>query len=182
MQRRIELSNRYFTIFAAVAATAAGPALAAAAPAAAPAKPAQSKAAPTRAALIKGIDASFKSSDANGDGVLSLPEVSAAEAKGLQQRVGVARQRMEAEFGKLDTNKDGQLSKAEFMAAAPTGPTSTPNGASALAQLDKNKDGKLSLDEYRAPLLSRFDAIDTNHDGTISGAEKAAAQAKSKSK
>lgn len=164
----------YFTICAATAAIAAVPA------AAAPAKAAQSAQPPTRAALTKGIDASFKTADTNGDGVLSVQEVSAAEAKGLQQRVGVARQRMEAEFGKLDTNKDGQLSKAEFMAAAPSGPTTAPNGANILAQVDKNKDGKVSLDEYRAPILSRFDAIDTNHDGTISNAERQAAAAKAK--
>ena len=168
------MSKTFLTICAATAAIAAAPA------AAAPAKPAQSAQAPTRAALTKGIDASFKGADTNGDGVLDVKEVAAAEAKGLKQRVGVARQRMEAEFTKLDTNKDGQLSKAEFMAAAPTGPTTAPNGADAMAQIDKNKDGKVSLDEYRAPMLGRFDAIDTNHDGTISNAEKAAAQAKAK--
>ena len=171
------MSKSYLTICATIAAAAAVPAWAVAA---APAKPAQSAQPPTRAALTKSIDASFKASDSNGDGVLSVQEVSAAEAKGLKQRVGVARQRMEQEFTKLDTNKDGQLSKAEFMAAAPTGPTTAPNGANILAQLDKNKDGKVSVDEYRAPLLGRFDAIDTNHDGTISNAERQAAAAKAK--
>jgi Ca2+-binding EF-hand superfamily protein len=174
MQGSFPVFKAYFTICAAIAATAAAPA------AAAPAKAAQSAQPPTRAALTKGIDASFKGADTNGDGVLSVQEVSAAEAKGLKQRVGVARQRMEQEFTKLDTNKDGQLSKAEFMAAAPTGPTTAPNGADILAQVDKNKDGKVSLDEYRAPILSRFDAIDTNHDGTISNAERQAAAAKAK--
>jgi Ca2+-binding EF-hand superfamily protein len=172
------VSKAYLTICAAIAATAAAPVLAAAA--AAPAKPAQSAQMPTRAALTKSIDASFKASDTNGDGVLSVQEVSAAEAKGLKQRVGVARQRMDQEFTKLDTNKDGQLSKAEFMAAAPTAPAAPSNGANILAQLDKNKDGKVSLDEYRAPLLSRFDVMDTNHDGTISTAERQAAAAKAK--
>ena len=170
------MSKTYLTICAAIAATAAS----ASAAGAAPAKPAQSAQIPTRAALTSNIDQSFKAADTNGDGVLSVQEVSATEAKVLKQRVEVARQRMEQEFTKLDTNKDGQLSKAEFMAAAPTAPTTAPDGAKLLAELDKNKDGKVSLDEYRAPLLSRFDAVDTNHDGTISAAERQAAAAKAK--
>ena len=102
--------------------------------------------------------------------------------KVLQNRAATVRSRLEAEFNKLDTNKDGSLSKAEFMAAAPGGPTTAPNGAPALAQLDKNKDGKVSLDEYRAPQLATFDKLDTNHDGTISAAERQAAQAAARRK
>jgi Ca2+-binding EF-hand superfamily protein len=169
------VSKTYLTICAAIVATAAS----ASAAGAAPAKPAQSAQIPTRAALTSNIDQSFKAADTNGDGVLSVQEVSATEAKVLKQRVEVARQRMEQEFTKLDTNKDGQLSKAEFMAAAPQGPATKPTGADVLAQLDKNKDGKITLDEYRAPMLARFDAADTNHDGTLSTAERQAA-AKSK--
>ena len=119
-------------------------------------------------------DLTFKAIDTNGDGTLSVQEISAAELKVLQTRAGAVRGRLDAEFAKLDTNKDGQLSKAEFMAAAPAGPTTAPNGAPALAQLDKNKDGKVSIDEYRAPRLSVFDKADTNHDGTISTAEQQA--------
>jgi Ca2+-binding EF-hand superfamily protein len=171
MQGSFEVSKAYLTFCAAIAATVA-PASAAGA---APAKPAQ---APTRAAVTGNIAASFKAADTNGDGVLSVQEVSATEAKVLKQRVEMARQRLAAEFTKLDTNKDGQLSKVEFMAAAPSAPTSAPDGAKLLAELDKNKDGKVSLEEYGAPLLSRFDAVDTNHDGTISAAEAAAARAK----
>jgi len=88
------------------------------------------------------------------------------------------RTRVEGEFTKLDTNHDGQLNKAEFMAAAPQAPTAKPTGTDALAQLDKNKDGKVSPDEYRAPMLARFDAMDSNHDGTLSAAERQAAAKK----
>ena len=70
------------------------------------------------------------------------------------------------------------MSKAEFMAAAPQASASQPNGAAIVAQLDKNKDGKVTADEYRAPVLVRFDALDTNHDGTLSAAERQAAAAK----
>lgn len=176
------MSERYLTIVAAFAATAAVPALATGAPARTPrfqtpvaAAPAAQ--APTRAQVIKNIETSFRAVDTNGDGILSQAELAAAEAKGLQQRVVAVRQRVEAEFNKLDTNHDGQLSKAEFMAAAPQAPTTAPNGADVMAQLDKNHDGKVTMDEYRSPILGRFDALDTNHDGVISPAERQAAQA-----
>ena len=44
-----------------------------------------------------------------------------------------------------------------------------------VTQLDKNKDGRVSADEYRAPALARFDTADTNKDGTLSQAEREAA-------
>jgi hypothetical protein len=49
-----------------------------------------------------------------------------------------------------------------------------------IAGLDSNKDGKVTLDEYRAPMLARFDGMDSNHDGTLSTAERQAAEAKNK--
>ena len=173
--------NRHFMLAATIAAAAAAPTFASAPSApvktATPAPAASQNQLPTRAQIIQNVAASFKAVDTNGDGVLSQAELAAAEAKGLQERVALARQRVEAEFNKLDTNHDGQLSKAEFMAAAPTGPTTAPNGADVLAQLDKNHDGKVTLDEFRSPTLARFDQIDTNHDGVISAAERQAAQA-----
>lgn len=173
------MSKNISLIAAAIVLGSAAPVLATAAPAAPAAKAAAPAAqAPTRAAIIKNIDTSFKAVDSNGDGILTQAELAAAEAKGVQARLATARQRMDAEFAKLDTNKDGQLSKAEFMAAAPQAPAGAPNGADAMAQLDKNGDGKVVLDEYRAPLLTRFDAVDTDRDGTITAAERQAAQAK----
>ena len=167
---------------ATIAAATASPALAtAAAPAAAPkaaAPAAQPSQAITRAAMTKQLEAQFKAIDTNGDGTLSAAEVGAAELKILQQRAAAVRQRLEAEFNKLDTNHDGQLSKAEFMAAAPSAPTTAPNGAPVVAQLDKNKDGKVTVQEYEAPILSRFDSLDLNHDGVISDAERKAAATK----
>ena len=116
--------------------------------------------------------------DANGDGTLSAAELAAAEGKVQQQRIAALRARVEGEFTKLDTNKDGSLSKPEFMAAAPQASSATPNGAAIVTQLDKNKDGKVTADEYRAPVLVRFDGLDTNHDGTLTQAERKAAAAK----
>lgn len=155
----------------AFAATAQTPAPRAGAPAAA-AQPA-----PNRAAMLRSVDANFKSIDSNGDGTLSAAELTAAEGKVQQQRIAQLRQRFEGDFTKLDTNKDGQLSRTEFMAAAPRTAATPPNGAATLAQLDKNKDGKVSADEYRAPILTRFDSLDTNRDGTLSPAERQAAAA-----
>ena len=171
--------NRY-SFAALIAISAAAPvsasAVAPAAPKAAAPRPAQ--AAPTRAGVLNNVNATFKAIDTNGDGTLSAAELTTAEGKVQQQRVGQVRQRIEAEFNKLDTNRDGQLSKAEFMAAAPTGSSTPPNGGAILANLDKNKDGKVTADEYRSPILARFDALDTNHDGTISDAERKAAAAR----
>jgi len=136
--------------------------------------------APTRAAMVRNVDANFKSIDGNGDGTLSATELAAAEGKVQQQRLAQVRQRFEADFTKLDTNKDGQLSRAEFIAAAPTKSAAAPDGAKIVAQLDKNKDGKISADEYRAPILGRFDTLDTNRDGTLSAAERQAAAQRKK--
>jgi Ca2+-binding EF-hand superfamily protein len=140
------------------------------------AKPAAAAQAPTRANLVKQTDGAFKSIDTNADGTLSAAELGVAEGKVQQQRIAQLRSRAEAEFAKLDTNKDGSLSKAEFMAVAPQTSSATPNGAAIVTQLDKNKDGKVTADEFRAPRLTAFDRIDANHDGTLSPAERQAAQ------
>ena len=128
--------------------------------------------------MVRNVDGNFKAIDTNGDGVLDSAELTAAEGKVQQQRIAQMRTRFEADFNKLDTNKDGSLSKVEFMAAAPHASSTPPNGAAVLGQLDRNKDGKVSADEYRGPIMARFDAIDTNHDGSISSAERQAAQAR----
>ena len=166
--------SKFHVSFAVALALGAGvPALATAAAQPAGSKPAAAaQAAPNRATLQKNLDANFKAIDANGDGALNAAELQAAEGKVQQQRIGALRGKVEAEFTKLDTNKDGQLSKAEFMAVAPATSAAAPNGANIVTQLDKNKDGKVTPDEYRAPILARFDKLDTNKDGTISAAER----------
>jgi Ca2+-binding EF-hand superfamily protein len=167
----------YISIAAFAAFASAVPTFAAAQGQAPPAAP-PAQTAPTRAAMVKNLDGNFKSIDSNGDGTLSAAELGAAEGKVQQRRLAQMRAQYDANFVKLDTNKDGQLSKAEFMVAAPSTPATPPNGAKVLAQIDKNKDGKAGADEYRAPVLARFDALDTNKDGTISPAERQAAEAR----
>lgn len=150
-------------------ATAAAPAAAqagAARPAAAnPAQPIP------RAAVIKSRDDGFKKIDTNGDGSLSAAELAASDA-------AVIRARLQGEFTQMDTNKDGQLSQAEFLARAPQASALMPNAQKAVANFDKNKDGKITADEFRAPQLAAFDKLDTNHDGSLSVAERQAAAAK----
>jgi Ca2+-binding EF-hand superfamily protein len=175
------VTNTY-AIVAAAAALAVAPAAVAAqqartnAPAAAPAK---QQVAPTRASLLSSLENNFKALDTNRDGSLSQAELAAAEARAQQQRLTAVRNRVDAQFTKLDTNRDGQLNKAEFMAAAPQ-KFAPATGAGLLAQLDKNKDKKVSTDEYRAPILTSFDRVDTNKDGTVSTAERQAAQTRRK--
>lgn len=170
--------DRHLPLAALIAIGAAAPALAAPAQAPAQRAPATAQAMPTRAAVIQNLEATFKAVDLNHDGVLSQQELASAEARNQQERLTEIRARVAAEFTRFDTNKDGQISQAEFMAAAAIPQPPTPNGAAILAQLDKNKDGKISVDEYRAPILARYDSIDTNHDGVISDAERKAAAAK----
>ena len=161
----------------AVAAAAQTPPARPTAQAPRPAAPgANAQAVQTRAAMLRNLDTAFKTIDKNGNGTLDAAELSAAEAQVQQRQIAVIRGRFEAQFTKADTNKDGSLSKAEFMAVAPTGPRTTNNGATMVAQLDKNKDGRISADEYRAVPLASFDRMDSNKDGTVTAAERQAAR------
>ena len=157
--------------------------IAAATPAAAVAQTAAPRAAapaaqttPNRATLLRNLDTNFKVIDTNGDGTLAAAELAAAEAKANTQRMNTMRAQVDARFTQLDTNKDGQLSKAEFMVVAPNRPATAGNGQNLLTPLDKNRDSKITLDEYRAPILVRFDQMDSNKDGQISQAERQAGQ------
>ena len=149
------------------AAQTAAPRPGAAAPAAQPT--------PNRATLLRNLDNNFKLIDSNGDGTLVAGELAAAELKSQVQRQNALRAQVETRFTQLDTNKDGQLSKAEFMVVAPNRAPTAGNGQNLLTPLDKNRDSKVSLDEYRAPILVRFDQMDSNKDGQLSPAERQAA-------
>lgn len=166
-----------YSSLAALLVLGAAPALATVAapttarPAAQPAAAANAAQPIPRAAVIKSRDDTFKKIDTNGDGGLSAAELAASDA-------GVLRARLQGEFAKLDTNKDGSLSQAEFLAAGPQPATLATAAQRTVAALDKNKDGKVTADEFRAQNLAAFDKLDTNHDGSLSVAERQAAPKK----
>ena len=175
------MSTSYLCLGSAIALAVAAPALATTAVAAgqspaakAPPATAQAPKAMTRAQFLANVQTRFNAVDTNHDGFLDSSEVAAAQQKELQQARAVAQQRMEGEFTKLDTNRDGQLSKAEFLAAAPQ-VQSQETAQQIIGTIDSSKDGKLSLPEYQARPLANFNRLDSNHDGTVTQQEIAAA-------
>jgi Ca2+-binding EF-hand superfamily protein len=148
----------------AIASTAASAQTAAQAPAA------QAPQQVTKAEFQQNIDSRFGAVDTNKDGSLTKAEITAAQARALQQAQAMEAQRVEAEFKKLDTNRDNQLSVAEFKAVAPpVKAAETPDQM--IAALDSNKDGKISAAEYRAQPMANFDKADANHDGILTAQE-----------
>ncbi|MFC5576850.1 EF-hand domain-containing protein [Lysobacter niabensis] len=119
-------------------------------------------------------DASFKSMDGNGDGMVS----SAEHAQAVQQM-----------FAGMDANHDGNVTAAEMdarhamhgdkeKAARPAGGMSS---ADKIARMDTNGDGMLSASEHEAGAQSMFSEMDTDGDGSLSRQEVAAAHATMKS-
>ena len=116
----------------------------------------------SRADYVKGIDTRFGNIDANHDGFLTTPELTAAEAKASQQLTAARNQ--------ADTNKDGKLSIDEFLAAQPPiKARETP--AQLISMLDGNKDGKISAEEFRNSQMAPFNKLDANHDGVVTTEE-----------
>lgn len=68
---------------------------------------------------------------------------------------------IERRFQALDRNADGKITRDEL-----------PRQDSRIAQLDKNGDGAVSADEFSKGMLARFDAWDTNKDGSVTTEER----------
>lgn len=158
----------------------------------------------TRAALEAGIKARFDKVDANKDGVITRAEFDAQRTAMQSQRQAQAKARRDRLFASLDTNKDGQISRAEFDAPrerraqasqargdAPRaqaqrfahrpgmqGPRGQRMAGTWFDRLDADKDGRVSLADMLAKPLERFDAVDTDRNGTISPEERKAARDK----
>ncbi|WP_353221815.1 EF-hand domain-containing protein [Salinisphaera sp. C84B14] len=104
--------------------------------------------------------------DANDDGAISRQEAIDGQRK---------------TFERLDGNGDGLLDTDEFAAGQPGRdseelPADVRRARRAsierqFAILDRDDDGAISLAEYQAAMTPYFDALDTNSDGVLDGAE-----------
>jgi EF hand len=92
-----------------------------------------------------------------------------------------ARQRADMLFQMLDTNKDGTVTKAEadqalaqFQAARGGGDTGERGGGRMQRMIDEAfaTSQSVTLSQFEAQALARFDAMDLNHDGTVTAAER----------
>lgn len=110
------------------------------------------------------FDQMFNNVDANHDG-----KISKAEAQLKAPAMGEA-------FDRIDTNHDGYLTKQEIKTFSALLLKSRNEFNRRLTAADKDKNGKLSKEESKEiPMLYKnFDAIDTNHDGQLTGQEIAA--------
>ena len=91
-----------------------------------------------------------------------------------------AQQRADMMFQMLDTNKDGSVTKAEAEEAvaqfeAARGDDDSGRGAGRMQRMIGQAFGtaqSLTLQQFEAGVLTRFDAQDLNHDGTVTAAER----------
>ena len=92
-----------------------------------------------------------------------------------------AQQRADMMFQMLDTNKDGTVTKAETQAAleqfqaARGGGDNGGRGAGRMQRMIDQAFGasqSLSLQQFEAAALTRFDAQDLDHNGTVTAAER----------
>ena len=145
----------------------------------------------TRADVEARVKSHFGAVDANKDGFIV-----ASEAEDM--RVKHRAEMRDAHFTAMDSNKDGAISRAEFdaghqgtKAEADTGEMRGGHhgrggkrggkmggmmGERMFERADANADGKVSLAEALAKPLARFDAADSNKDGTLTPEERKAAR------
>ena len=124
----------------------------------------------SRATFLSGIDAEFTQMDTNKDKKVTAAELEAHRRTTMTRR---HQERVQAMFRQLDADKNGNLSQQEFAQAA--GPLPSINVQPFMSRIDANKDSNLSQTEYRNGAAADFDKLDTNKDGSLSGAEAAAA-------
>ncbi|OAD22434.1 EF hand domain protein [Candidatus Thiomargarita nelsonii] len=110
----------------------------------------------------------FTTADTDGDGFLSLDEMSAAYKQRKQQRAA-------EHFAEMDSNKDGSLSLAEFQASQSLkfyrGRKHRSTPEQRFSRLDQDGDGLLSDTELARVSLRIFGRWDSNQDDVISAEE-----------
>ncbi len=115
--------------------------------------------------------------------VVQAPVVQAPVARALggqrdQTRVD-AKQRADLMFSRFDMNKDGTVTKAEAQTETAQYEASRGDdgrGAGRMSGMIDRAFGastSMTLAQFEAQALARFDAMDLNHDGTVSAAERA---------
>ncbi len=140
---------------------------------------------PTRANLQGALEKRFDRLDANHDGMLTRED----GALRRTERRTAMRDRV---FAKLDANHDGEISKEEFLAARPICGTERagerghhrPRMMAAALRREHfahrgqfaAADKPITKPDFVRAGLARFDRRDTDHDGTVSAAERDAAR------
>ena len=148
------------------------------------------KASPVNRAELKSrLEQRFDASDANHDGTVTVEERAAARQA---KRTAMRDEMRERVFARLDTDKNGAISKQEFAAAPQRGPGRRgfdgrgPDGRGhgMRGRMHGRMGGEIMRGDYAfnaTPVtrkafvdagLGRFDRLDTDHDGTISPAER----------
>ena len=141
----------------------------------------------SRAEFVDGRIARLTATDANRDGSISVEE----RRSGIDTR---RNQRVSARFETLDKNGDGSVSREEFMAREPRGDRAEHAGRGGRHGMGRGGHrgggrghgggegqgaetrGPLAIAEVQTRLNTRFDRMDTNHDGFITAEERTAAR------
>lgn len=90
-----------------------------------------------------------------------------------------AKQRADLMFGRFDMNKDGTVTKAEAQTETAEYEASRGDDGRGAGRMNGMIDrvfgssASMTLAQFEAQALARFDAVDLNHDGTVSAAERA---------
>ena len=119
-----------------------------------------------------------------GAAFVAAPALAQAQGGGgfmqRDQTRAEAQQRADMMFQMLDTNKDGTVTKAEAEQAvaqfeAARGSDEAGRGGGRMQRMIDSAFGTaqaVTLQQFEAQALARFDAMDINHDGTVTTAER----------